>query len=78
METVKRHHSRTFVAVEEDILSQLKNSREIMTKNRKDNINFIENNLEPSIKSYDLLNYENLTKNWNKIEGIMMKKLATI
>ena len=49
-----------------------------MTKNRKDNINFIENNLEPSIKSYDLLNYENLTKNWNKIEGIMMKKLATI
>lgn len=49
-----------------------------MTKSRNDNINFIVDNLEPGIKAYDLLNNDNLNKNWNKIEEIFMKKLTII
>jgi hypothetical protein len=49
-----------------------------MSKSRIKNVNFIENSLEPAIRAYDLLNSDNLSKNWSKIEEIIMKKLIKI
>ncbi len=38
-----------------------------MDKNRKDNVNFIENNLGFNLRAYNLLNKDSLEQNWSKV-----------
>lgn len=59
-------------------MKQFESNKESMDKNRKGNVNFIENTLAVSLKAYDLLNKDKLANNWSKIEALIKSKLAIV